>query len=210
MIQTSTAQDAIRLLFIFVRGCDPLDDYPEGYAGCFEGKTKLHALDFWVRYPDYLAYQLIHKYEEAFDNFFLDKARDILQTEEPDIRSIPMIRYRFGAYDDISEALSILLSKGLIVTDGEKVNGRITAYEFYITEKAKHIVDSIAVDFPILKWFDDRAQLVKRIAGNLGGKALKDIQYEHMTYAKTSLGTLIPSIKDEVQSRLIQILTKDD
>ena len=210
MPQTSTTQDAIRLLFIFVRGCDPLDDHPLGYAGCFEGKTKLHALDFWVRYPDYLAYHLLNKYKENFDESFLKKAREIFQTEEPDIRSIPMIRYRFGAYDDINEALSILLSKGLIVTDGEKVNGKITAYDFYVTGTAKKLVDSIAADYPVLKWYDDRAQLVNELAGNLGGKALKDIQYEHMTYAKTSLGTLIPSIKDEVLTRLTQIIANHD
>lgn len=210
MAQTSTAQDAVRLLYIFVHGCDPLDENSKGFTGCFEGKTKLHALDFWVRYPDYLAYQLLNKYEETFEESYLETAKEILRTEEPDLRSIPMIRYRFGAYDDINEALSILLSKGLVVTDGEKTNGKITSYEFYVTERAKKLVESIASDFPVMKWYDDRTKLVKKISGNLGGNALKAIQYQHMTYAKTSLGTLIPSIKDEVRSRLIQIVANHD
>jgi hypothetical protein len=210
MAQTSTAQDAIRLLFIFVRGCEPLEENPFDYAGCFEGKTKLHAMDFWVRYPDYLAYQLLNKYEAENQEGYLTKAKEILRNEEPDIRSIPMIRYRYGAYDNINEPLSILLSKGLIVTDGEKSNGKIINYEFYVTKRAKELVDSIAVEFPILKWFDDRARLVTEIAGKLGGQALKEIQYQHMTYAKTGLGTLIPSIKTEVTSRLIKIIANND
>ncbi len=210
MPRTSTAQDAIRLLFIFVRGCESLTVGPPGYVGCFEGKTKLHAMDFWVRYPDYLAYQLLNRYEEEGDERYLQKAQDIFQTEEPDIRSIPMIRYRFGAYDDISEALSILLSKGLIITDGDKINGKITAYEFYVTGKAKELIDSVVLEYPILKWYDDRASLVKELSGNLGGKALKEIQYEHMTYANTNLGTLIPSIKHQVQNRLTQIVANHE
>ncbi|KLT63920.1 hypothetical protein [Pedobacter sp. BMA] len=210
MAQTSTAQDAIRLLYIFVHGSDPVDNDSQDFAGCFEGKTKLHALDFWVRYPDYLAYQLLNIYEETFEEEYLKSAKEILRTDEPDIRSIPMIRYRFGAYDDISEALSILLSKGLVLTGGEKANGKITSYEFYVTEQAKKLVESIAIDFPILKWYDDRTKLVKKISGNLSGNALKAMQYQHMSYAKTNLGTLIPSIKDEVQSRLTKIIFNHD
>lgn len=208
MAKTSTAQDAIRLLYIFVNGCDPLENHYLGYVGCFEGKARLHALDFWVRYPDYLAFELLNKYEDNLDIGVLNRAQEILATEEPDLRAIPMIRYRFGAYDDISEALSILISKGLIITGGDKIDGKITAYDYYVTSQASELIKSISEDFPILKWFDDRTQLVKEIAGNQGGAALKAIQYKHMSYAQTTLGTLIPSIKEEVLSRLNEIMAK--
>lgn len=202
MPKTSTAQDAIRLLYIFVHGAQPVAENQLGYAGCFGGKARLHAMDFWVRYPDYLSYELLNKYEVTKIPKYLELSRKILDDQEPDLRSIPMIRYRFGAFDDLNESLAILISKGLVIVDGEKSNNRITSYDYYITPRAKQLINDITFHFPILSWYNDRALLVCEIAGNLGGSALKEIQYRHMSYANTGLGSLIPSIKEEVIKRL--------
>jgi hypothetical protein len=202
MLKPSTAQDAIRLLYIFVHGSDPLDDDPNGYAGCFEGKAKLHAMDFWVRYPDYLAYELLNKYQESNNIAFLHQAMAIVHDEEPDLRRIPMIRYKFGAFDDINESLSILISKGLVSSTGKKTNGKIQHYDFKISAEAYKIAQAAIEEFTELKWFDDRAKLVSSLCAGLGGAALKEIQYKHMSYASTSLGTTIPPIKNEVINRL--------
>jgi hypothetical protein len=197
MPKTSTSQDAIRLLFIFVHGAD---------IGCFEGKAKLHAMDFWVRYPDYLAYELLNRFDETRIETYLENAKKIVHDKEPDLRSIPMIRYKYGAFDDIDEALAILISTGLIVQGGEKNNGKIINYDYYITPLAKQVVESSTDEFAILSWYDERSKLVRQIAGNQGGSALKDVQYRHMTYASTGLGTNIPSIKNEVEKRLQTIV----
>lgn len=202
MTQTTTAQDAIRLLFILVRGSESISDHPNGYVGIFEGKAKLHALDFWVRYPDFLAYELLNKYDETKDNFYLIKAKEILDSREPDLRSIPMIRYRFGAFDDLNESLSILISKGLVYQSGDKSQQAIKHYDYYLTLLAFQLVGTITAEFPVLTWYDERARLVKQIAGSKGGSTLKDIQYQHMSYATTRLGSQIPSIKNQVIKRL--------
>lgn len=202
MSQTTTVQDAIRLLFILARGSDPISNHPQGYVGFFDGKAKLHALDFWVRYPDFLAYELLNKYDESGNQTYLTKAKDIINNGEPDLRAIPMIRYRFGAFENLNESLSLLVTKGLVHQDGDKTAGAIKNYYYYLTPLSFQIVDEITQEFPILAWYDERAKLVKEIAGSLGGSALKDIQYKHMSYATTQLGTQIPSIKNEVVNRL--------
>ena len=46
---SSTVQDAIRLLYIFVNGAKSIENHPKSYLGHFDGKAKLHAMDFWVR-----------------------------------------------------------------------------------------------------------------------------------------------------------------
>lgn len=202
MSQTTTVQDAIRLLYILVRGSEQISDHPDGYVGFFDGKAKLHALDFWVRYPDFLAYELLNKYDETGEEKYFLKAESIIEDQEPDLRSIPMIRYRFGAFENLHESLSLLVSKGLVYQKGAKSDEAIQAYHYYITPLSIQIVDDVTAEFPSLGWFDERARLVKEIAGKLGGSALKERQYKHMSYATTQLGTQIPSIKSEVINRL--------
>lgn len=207
---SSTLQDAIRLLYIFVNGANLIKTHPQGYNGHFEGKAKLHAMDFWVRYPDFLAFELLNKYEEHNEVRYLELAKSIINDQEPDLRSIPMIRYRFGAYEDLDESLSILISKGLIVSDGAKKNGKIQHYDYYVTPAAYDVILKATSEYPILEWYQERSKLVKEISGNLGGAALKEIQYKHMSYANTSMGSIIPSIKDEVVKRINEILVSNE
>lgn len=202
MTQTTTVQDAIRLLFILVHGSESIENHPDGYVGIFEGKAKLHAFDFWVRYPDFLAYELLNKYDETRDKLYLMKASEILDSLEPDLRSIPMIRYKFGAFDNLNESLSLLTAKGLVIQSGDKSPHVIKHYDYYLTSLAFQLAKTITREFPVLAWYDERARLVKHIAGTKGGSALKDIQYQHMSYATTQLGTQIPSIKIHVTNRL--------
>ncbi len=86
---TTVFQDAIRLLFILVNGGEKLRKSNENFVSIFEGKAKLHAMDFWG--------ELINKYEETQENRFLEIAKNIFKEREPDLRNIPMIRFRFGA-----------------------------------------------------------------------------------------------------------------
>ena len=206
MKKTSVFQDAIRLLFILVNGSEKLRANEDGFVAIFDGKAKLHAMDFWVRYPDFLAYELMNKYEELQDSKYLELAKTILKEQEPDLRNIPMIRFRFGAFDDLNESLSILLSKGLIVQKGIKTKDKIINYDYYDTKDAEQLVGRIIKEFKILTWYDDRSKIVKEIAGNLGGGALKDKQYKHLTYATTLLGSNIPTIKNEVEARLNKLI----
>jgi hypothetical protein len=204
MPQTTTLQDAIRLLFVLIHGSEQLSDHPEGYTRKFESKVKIFAMDFWVRYPDFFAHELLNKYEETQQRRYLDLANKIFDDNETDLRTIPMIRYRFGAFEDLTETISLLKTKGLIYEDGQKSNGQIIGYDYYVTPAAEKIVDEIREEFPVLRWYDERAKLVCEISGNKRGSDLKLEQYKHFKYADTALGGVIPSIKDDVLARLKQ------
>jgi hypothetical protein len=207
MISTTTIyQDAIRLLFILINGSEEYEDeFDSSIKGIFNGKARLYAMDFWVRYPDYFANELLSKYNETYDLKYLDIAEKIFKDEEPDLRSIPMIRFLFGAYEKLDNTLSILVSKGLIKQSGQKTNTTIHQHDYLIFEKAYEIVNSSITEFPILKWYHDRTLLISEIAGQKGGAALKDRQYEQIVYAKTKLGGIIPSIKEDVFNELQKI-----
>lgn len=47
----------------------------------------------------------------------------------------------------------------------------------------------------MLKWYEDRAELVSQIAGLRGGDALKKRQYEQRLYAETKRGDFIPALQ---------------
>jgi hypothetical protein len=44
-------RDAIRLLFVLSEGSRPLAEPDGGATHIFRGEARLHALDFWMRYP---------------------------------------------------------------------------------------------------------------------------------------------------------------
>ena len=206
---TTIYQDAIRLLFLLVNGAeDYLDESNVKVKGIFRGKARLYAMDFWVRYPDYFAFELIKKYEETNIDRFLQLAESIFDNKEPDLRRIPMIRFLFGAYEKLDNTLSILISKGLIKQDGLKKES-IHHYDFLIYDSAFDLIEKASKEFDVLKWYDERTKVVNEIAGQRGGRALKTAQYEQLVYAQTKLGGIIPSIKDYVQSKLKQVMILD-
>lgn len=198
-------QDAIRLLFILVHGSKLLPPKDDFNAAIFRGKTRLHAMDFWVRYPDYLAFEMISLYKSGGQEGLLSEAERIFECNEPDLRRIPMIRYKFGAFERIDDALSPLVSKGLLRISGKKRGQDISEVDYLISQRTLRLVQEIPRDFPELEWYEQRARLVVEISGNRKGRVLKERQYEHMAYAGTKLGGIIPSIAEEVKRHIEEL-----
>jgi hypothetical protein len=88
---------------------------PTDAVGVVRTQTLLQKLDFWVRYPDYLADELLTDYERSGERVLLSIASDILDSEEPELRSIPMLRYKFGAYEPLDMPMSVLSVAGLAI-----------------------------------------------------------------------------------------------
>lgn len=155
-----------------------------------------------MRYPDYLADELIERYDTTGDADLLAKAEKIFIDDEPDQRRLVMIRYRFGAYEKHDDALAILVSRGLIGIGGRKDVDRVRETDFLIFQSALDLCTSIVKTEPLLTWYRDRADLVRHIADCRSGYALKKRQYERIEYASTLLGGEIPSIEAHVKVRL--------
>ncbi len=205
----SPHRDAIRLLFILVEGSSlVLQPHPSGATLIFPGETRLLAFEFWVRNPDYLAAELLDRFEHTGEKKFLVEVESIFAEDEPDIRRIPMIRYLRGAYEKLDDALSILRSRDLVMIERKGKGFQIHETDFLVMPKAQDIAKQIVADFPDLSWYSRRARLVAEIAGTDGGKALKARQYERVQYAETRLGGIIPSIAGETRERL-EILKKE-
>jgi len=170
------------------------------------GEAKLHAYDFWIRNPDYLAEELLDLFVATNNQRFLDEVGDIFASEEPDIRRIPMIRYRFGAYERLDDTLALLKSRDLVTIVGTKTADRVAEWDFLVMRRAYDLTTAIEAEFPVLGWYRRRAELVHEVAAGRSGSALKKRQYEQADYAETELGGVIPPIADRVQARLVALM----
>ncbi|EPC6070141.1 MULTISPECIES: hypothetical protein [Enterobacter cloacae complex] len=199
-------RDAIRILFILNAGSTQWSDpNNSSITNIFKGEARLHAFDFWMRNPDYLASELLDSFETTGNVKHLESAYEIFANEEPDLRRIPMIRYLFGAFERLDDALSLLRSRDLVRITGKKNNHKVQETDFLLTAKGVAVCQNIVIEEPILGWYSDRAALIAEIAGSRGGNALKEKQYKQATYAETQLGGIIPPIGEDVQKRLTRL-----
>jgi hypothetical protein len=196
-------RDALRLLYVLVSGSSPLpNNHESGAVAIFKGEKRLHAFEFWMRNPDYLAEELLDLYERTNETRYLEEAINILGTEEPDIRRFPMIRWKFGAYEPLDDILSVLVCRNLIKITGLKSPDKILVTDYLIFPFAITLTQQIVDEFPPLAWYAQRAKLVAEIAGDSGGATLKERQYKKEEYAETQWGGVIPAITSKVRARL--------
>ncbi|MBF6302098.1 hypothetical protein IU459_31820 [Nocardia amamiensis] len=205
--------DAIRLLLLIAGTADPLDEIsakgaPANAVAVLRSESRLQKLDFWLRNPDYLADELLNDYEREQDARVLEIASSILDSEEPEICAIPMLRYLFGAFEHLDRALSVLVAPRLLVIETRRnVTGKVIQDNYYLTQKGRQIAERATAEYPELAWYTDRAVLVRALADATGhtGLALRKRQYLQRDYASTPVGEIIPSIADQTRKRLAKL-----
>ncbi|MFC5677088.1 hypothetical protein [Aeromicrobium endophyticum] len=204
----------MRILMLIDQAAEPVDgttlaaaDPPLATAvGVVRTQVRLQKLDFWVRNPDYLANELLNDYEDGDqDPSLLQMAGEILDSEEPEIRRYPMLRYLFGAYEDLEDALSVLRQADLVIRRKKGRPGYVTRTDYYLTRAGQDIAARIRKDYPDLAWYSTRAALVVLLADGQGATTLKDRQYLVDEYINTKHGVRIPSITNRARRRLADI-----
>jgi hypothetical protein len=204
------AQDAVRILLIIAAAAEPLPQPPAGdpaladAVAVLETQVRLQKLDFWVRNPDFLADELLNEYERSGDVTLLEQAGAILDSEEPEVRRYPMLRYRFGAYESLDDALAVLRSTHLVVRRKRGTGTRVQRHDYYLTQAGRDTADRIVQEAPVFAYFVDRTRFVAALADGYRGTQLKDRQYEQEEYRNTVIGDHIASITPRVRARLLQ------
>lgn len=204
---TSVYQDAVRLLLLIAQAAEPLpapppEHAPAGAVAVLHSQTLLQKLDFWLRNPDYLADELISRFERDGNREDLDLARQILESDEPEVRSYQMLRYLFGAYEPLDEALSVLRTPGLVIRRKRGVPGHTNQHDYYLTEAGHDAARQIVEAVPELAYYAERSRLVADLAAGRRGSALRDIQYLQPEYADAEIGTRIAGIAARARRRL--------
>lgn len=204
------SQHALRLLVLLAEcGEQVVDSDPVGAVRVIRSELRLQALDFWLRNPDYLADELVTKVEVGDINpRYLDVAQALLDDPEPDLRWYPMPRWRYGAYEALDDAFSLLETYGLALLS--RVGGvrKRLRNQFFLTAAGVTAAHELADD-EVLSWYSRQVKLVALVAGDALGQHLKDRQYRQAEYASTDLGLDIAPITGRVRLRLANIATID-
>lgn len=205
----SERQTAIRLLACIQAGGDTqnVSQYGSDVICVLRAQSRLQALEFWMRNPDYLANELLTEFEASGERDLLKIAQRIFDDREPDLRRLPMVRYLFGAFEPLDNALAILRAADLVRIKRDGIpGGKIREHLYLLTVAGRDALDRLASMAPELTWYRDRAAIVARVAGTQGGKALKDRQYLQAEYAGTELSHVIQPVTDRVLARLATIM----
>lgn len=204
---TARRRDAVRLLFILDQaGTKPSRGAPAGAVAIIKAEKRLQALDFWVRCPDYLAAELLEMHEKWPDEGYLEKAFQVMKGDEPDIRRMHMLRFLFGAWEQIDDSMSQLISLGLAtISRTIKPDGKVARSDFFLLEAGRKFANEIAVNAPQLAWYRDRANLVALVAGDATGDELKVRQYKQAEYEEARWGHAIGPINHRILKRLQEL-----
>ncbi len=201
---TQLYQDALRMLFLLDEAGSPPavgDGVPTDAVAVIESEVKLQKLHFWMRNPDYLAAEILTRVKDGdLDASWLDTAEELIVGDEPDLRSYPMMRWKFGAFEPLDNAFAILVTAGLARTVRSPLGKG--QRDFYLLSLGRMKAAEIVGDIPDLGWYPARAELVAAVAGGATGNQLRQRQYEVAEYAQTSWNDRIASVVDLVREDL--------
>ena len=209
-MSTETLQGALRMLFLLDKaGLPPSSSGsapPAGAVAVISSEKKLQALHFWMRNPDYLAYEILDCVErEVLPPQWMNRAVQLLEGDEPALRRYPMLRYWFGAYEPIDDSFSILVTAGLAECRRFGRPGKVKQTNFFLLELGREHARGIVADHPELRWYPERAGVVAEISGTRTGDMLKRSQYQLSEYAETAIGDVIQPIDDVVYEKYEQV-----
>jgi DNA-binding PadR family transcriptional regulator len=205
-------RDRLRIMIILYTFCDPLEDKTSGKYGVFRSEIKIQALDFLLRYPDFLSMELMDLLDNNRSN---DKERigkiieAIYLDNEPEMRVEEMEKFFHGAYESIDDVIAYLVSVGLITHESKKrTDGKTYDKIYYITFEGSNKIIRFLNDISAVGWYYDRCMLIKEYFGSFSGTELKSRQYRYGEYSNISYRCHIQNINSKVKLAFFQRFNK--
>lgn len=202
--QLKKFRDRLRVTLILYTFSKPIQK--EGYtniARVFYTEIKIQALDFLLRYPDFLSCELMDLM--AHDNS-IDKSeiqniiKDIYTNEEPILRVEEMQKFFFGAYESIDGVILFLKSVGFIDFESKR-RSDLQTYDktYYITNRCIQQIENNLLNVSSVKWYYGRCELIKKYFDSFNGSDLKKRQYRYKEYADIPYTMLIQNLNEQVR-----------
>jgi hypothetical protein len=207
--QEPIERQAVRILFI-LRFCGeeiPPSLFEQSGSYQIDSETKLQKIQFWVRYPDYLAYALLEvcdtpKYIQRRDEI-KNIVKKFFRDREPELRTVPMLRHLRGAWESVDRVVTYLVSRDLV---------RQVRYEygqsgtrFKLVNEGIMVVQSLLDECPETHWYAERCRLINSFWGHLSGHKLGVTQHSNEIYHNTPIAEIIRPIQQEVRQKFFEV-----
>jgi hypothetical protein len=199
-------KDRFRILLIIYFFSEKTDN-PE-FPLLFYGEIKIQAIDFFIRNPDYLAFELLSIAESDSEQSKEIKTivKSIYKTSEPTIRRLEMEKFFYGAYEDIDDIIAFLSSRGLLKYESKmRTNLRVAEKHYYITQKAEVLLQNAEKEIEAAGWYYRRCSIIKSFLGGTTGSEMKARQYQIGEYSNTTYKEKIDQIDDLVYEKFKEI-----
>ena len=203
-------QSRLRVLLILHFFSKPYhDELKPSRKSIFETEVKIQKIDFLLRYPDYLAYEilsLVNEGELQKSSEIKDVVSHIFKAKEPVIRKQEMERFFFGAYEDLADIIAFLQAFGFVEYESEKsASGKNIGKKYFVTEFGEERIKRGILEVSAVSWYAERCQLIREYFGELSGSDLKVRQYQIRKYKDTPLNQHIDSIEEETKEMYLNI-----
>jgi hypothetical protein len=205
--------DAARLLLVVDRFAAVPDDATR-HLRCWPARPVarfltpeyyLQKLDFLVRYPAYLAYELIELHRLRVPSAtnaaaVQEEVRRVLEDREPELLTDPFVRFWRGAYESLDRVEAWWYARNLVLTGHERrgLEGSVQRQKyFFLTPQGEEVARMLVSDVPHAAWYAERITLIHRYFGALTPSELKSLQYAHPSYREAQLNEHIPDLAVE-------------
>lgn len=199
------------ILYFFSEEIDSSSELRPEFVKVFKSEVKIQKIDFLIRYPDYLAFELLLLVESSnpkADRIEIKELiKGIFRDNEPDLRREEMLRFFFGAYEDIDDIIAFLVSRNFIKYESKRsVDQRVFNKAYYLTKLGvDKIENEILSNLNNVNWYKERCELINKFFGDLTGSELKFRQYQYKEYKNTKLNQYINGIEDQVKNKFLEI-----
>lgn len=180
------------------------NDLEPDLAKVFYSEVKIQKIDFLLRYPSYLCFELLRLHQETGVPTAADAQQlvsTIFQNGEPELRTDEMKRFFFGAYQDLDDIIGFLKSVGLVDFRKQTSLGlKDIRKAYFLTQVGVQKIEQGLANVPAAGWYFSRCALIKRYFADASGTQLKNRQYAIEEYRETPLGDYIQDIENSVRA----------
>lgn len=201
--QLKKIRDRLRVTLILYTFSEPINiEDNVDVVRAFYTEIKIQALDFLLRYPDFLSCELM---DLMTNDSRIDKSeiqsviKEIYKNDEPILRVDEMQKFFYGAYESIDDVILFLKSVRFVVFESKR-RSDLHTYDktYYITKRCTQQVENNLLNIPSVKWYYDRCQLIKKYFNQFNGSDLKKRQYRYKEY-NVPYTTLIKNLNEQVR-----------
>lgn len=204
----------MRVLLILYFFSDEYTDAQEpNLARVFYSEVKIQKIDFLLRYPSYLCFEILRLHQETGIPSAADTQRivqEIFRSGEPELRTDEMKRFFYGAYQDLDDVIGFLKSVDLVEFRKKTSLGlKDIRKAYFLTRNGVEKIERGLVNVPAAQWYFSRCQLIRRYFADASGTQLKNRQYAIEQYRETPLGDYIQDIEYTVRAEYASLFNTE-